>query len=161
MQAGYEPIPKVKSDDEMMERICKYWQIHGRTTPICNDWDLYHELKTISHSVGVEFWLMVGIAYWESHIWINFSPSADCGLSNNRAGIKNNFERERNYRQGCRLHQYDNIQWFWLDFAKILKRGYIDKDCKTASCISRRWVRWDGWLDWKQGWINRVNLFVM
>lgn len=145
----------------MMERICKYWQIHWRTSPLCNDWDLYHELKTLSNSVWVDFGLMVGITYAESHIWSNRNPSIDCALSNNRAGIKNNFERDRNYRQGCWLHQYDNIQWFWLDFAKILKRGYIDKDCKTADCIARRYVRGDWWLEGKQGWINRVNLFVM
>jgi len=143
-----------------MALICKYWQIHWRTTPICNDWDLYHELKTISNSNWVSFGLMIGITYAESHIGTNFAPSADCALSNNRAGIKNNYERDRNYREWCRLHQYDNAQWFWLDFAKLLNRGYISKDCNTAGCIARRWVRWDWWLDGKQSRIGRVSIFM-
>lgn len=142
-----------------MALICKYWQIHWRITPLCNDWDLFNELKTISHSVWVDFDLQVGMAYAESHIGTNFAPQ-HCSTTNNWAGIKNNYERERNYKEWCWLHQYDNIQWFWLDFAKIIKRGYIDKDCRTAECISRWRVRWDGTLDWKQSWINRVNLFM-
>lgn len=144
----------------MMALICKYWQIHWRTTPICNDRDLFNELKTISNQNWVEFGLLIGITYAESHIGTNFAPSADCALSNNRAGIKNNFERERNYREWCRLHQYDNIQWFWQDFAKLINRWYISKDCKTATCISKWRVRGDGTLDWKQSWIGRVNLFM-
>jgi len=160
VSAGYIAPRKGINDDQLMNRICKYGTIHWVTSPLCNDWDLFRELKAISEYVWVDFGLLVWITYAESHVGTNFAPSQECWLSNNRAGIKWDSDWNRQYRKGCRLHQFDTVQAFRTSFAKSIKKGYYDKECKTAECITKRWVRWDGKSDWKQGWINRVNLFI-
>ena len=158
--AGYEISKTRPSDEVLMDRICQYWKIHWRTSPLCDDWQLYHDLKNISKSVWVDFGLMVGITYAESHIGTNFAPQ-HCSTTNNWSWKKRDSDGNKNWKEWCWLHQFDSVQSFWYSMATSLKRWYIDKSCDTAECISRRWVRWDGTLDGKHNRINRVNLFVI
>lgn len=144
-----------------MEQICQRGRRQDRVTPLCNNWDLYHNLKNISDSVWVDFRLMLGMTLIESHIGTAFAPSYEqCASTNNWAGIKWDYERNRNWKEWCWLHQFDTIEAFWYSFARSLKRGYIDKWCDTASCIARRRVRGDWVLEWKENWIRVANTFM-
>jgi hypothetical protein len=144
----------------MMDKICKYWKLNWKISPLCWNYPLLESLKNISKWEGVPFYLMVGITYAESHIWVNFAPQ-HCSTTNNRAGIKNSRlasqDRERDRKKGCWLHQFNSIEEFWLSFARWLKKWYIDKWCKTAECISKYRVKNDKVVKpWRS---YRVNLF--
>ena len=158
VQAAEPNNKTTNADEELMTTICEKWQIHGYTSPLCNNRGLYHELKNISRTVGVDFGLMVGITFAESHIGANFKPQ-HCRTTNNRAGKKRNHKKEKDWKDGCWLHQFDSPQTFRYSFAKSLKAGYIDKNCDTPECIARRWVKGDGKLEGKESRIGRVNLF--
>ena len=153
--ADYDIIP----EDEIMQAICKYGQIHWNTSPLCNNYDLLDRIKAISKEEWVSYRLMLGITYAESHIGTNFKPQ-HCSTTNNWAGIKWDSDKNKDWKDGCWLHQFEDVEAFWRSFSKSIYNWYVSKDCDTAECISRRWVRWDWTLDGKQWWINRVNLFV-
>jgi hypothetical protein len=161
VSAGYTVSKTTISDEELMSMICDKWQIHWRVTPLCNNRELYHNLKNISNTVWVPFGLMLGITRHESHIWTNFAPSYECSKSNNWAGIKWDYQRNKDWQEWCWLHKFETVEAFWYSFARSLKHGYIDKWCDTAECVARRRVRWDGKLDGKHNWINSVNQFAM
>ena len=150
-------------DKVLMNKICKYGKIHWNISPLCNNWDLYKKLKVISMNKWVEFWLLVGITYAESHIWANHSSDI-CATYNNRSGIKwkklDNWTVLKNElpdENGCRLYKFDSVEDYRNSFTNSIKLWYIDKDCKTPECISQYRVR----ADWKvkDRWSYRVNLF--
>jgi hypothetical protein len=63
-------------DKELMERICSLGKLPGKgVSPLCNDWNLYSELKTITIERLPDTWwpFMLGLAYAESHIGVNFA----------------------------------------------------------------------------------------
>ena len=155
------------SDDKwLMSQVCKYWQIHGRTSPLCDNWDLFNNLKQISNNKWVSFNLMVGITYAESHIGVNFNPQR-CNITNNRSGKKwqiyddgsksPRFNHMDNRHEWCWLYTFDTVEHFWNSYANGLYYWYVSKSCTTPECISRRWVKWD-W-EISQSRVNRVKLF--
>lgn len=155
--------------------ICEYWKIHWRVSPLCNNRELYENLKTISTNKWVDFWLMVWITYAESHIWINRSPHQWCSASNNWSGKKrekyddgtNSIKFWQQYHtlqpelkgklSWCWLYAFDNVEHYWNSFANTLYYWYISKNCYTPECISRRYVGWWWWI--KSSRVNRVRLF--
>jgi len=157
-------IPDIaKSDDVLMDKICEYWKIHWNISPLCEDWELYLKLKWISDAVWVEFWLLVGITYSESHIWANF-VGEKCWDYNNWSWIK--WRKYSNWKTDkpklpdsnwCWLYKFNKIDDYWESFAYTIKQWYIDKDCKTPECISQYYV----WSDWKvkDKRSKRVNIF--
>lgn len=36
------------ADDVLMGKICKHGALNGKTSPLCNNWELYRNLKTIT-----------------------------------------------------------------------------------------------------------------
>ena len=151
-----------------MDRICKHGRIHWRTSPLCNDRVLFNNLKQISDDRWVDFWLLVWIAFAESHIWINFAPVQSCWKANNRAWIKNekfdngssshkHYKTTRTIRW-CSLYVFDDVEHFWRSFANSIKFWYINARCYSARCISKYRVKNDK-IE-KPHWYNRVNLFI-
>jgi len=149
-----------------MKQVCNYGHIHWKTSPLCNNWELYNSLKYISNKKNVSFNLMIGISYAESHIWTNFNPQR-CYVTNNWSGKKREkfddgsnsprFNHMSNWHKGCRLYTFDSVEHFWWSFANTLYYWYLSKGCNTPECISQWYVWWWGWV--KQNRVNRVRLF--
>lgn len=178
-------IPKLKEykddrqptihDKKLMSKIIKYGKIHWRVSPLAENRELYRELKDISKERWVEFWLMVGMSYAESHIAANYSPKWACSISHNRAGMKRDKrddgslskkydqqykelpEEIKNELKWCYVYYFPTYQEWRRSFANLLKYGYIEKGCDTPECISRYRVR----NDWavKTSRSSRVNIF--
>ena len=146
-----------------MEKICKYWQLNWKTTPLCNDRELFESLKKISAEKSVPFDIQIWISYAESHIGINYNPDK-CYKSNNRAGIKwtvywdnTKWKRLEHAIPGCWVEWFVSIEEFWMSFTNSMYHGYVKKNCKTAECISKRRVKGD-WIT-SPAWNGRVNIF--
>lgn len=146
-------IDEVKPDNKdvlLMEKICKWWKIRDNVSPLCNNRDLYWNLKKISAAKNVSFELMVGITYTESHIGANFKPEK-CFVHNNRGGKKakklddGTMVRPQSMplKDWCRLYHFDTVEEYRNSFANTLKMWYIDKWCSTPECISRYYVKND------------------
>lgn len=151
-------------DKILMDKICKYGKIHWNISPVCNNWDLYKRLKTISKNKWVEFGLMIWISYAEWHIGANYA-SSKCKGYNNRSGIKRRKNDDGSIDKpklpdsnGCWIYKFDTIEDYWNSFANSIKMWYIDKQCATPECISQHWVRSD-WLV-KGTWSRRVKMFM-
>ena len=147
-----------------MAKICKYWKIHWNTSPLCEDWGLYKNLKTISKEHFVEFWMQVGISYSESHIWANYA-SDNCRNYNNWSWIK--WRKNDDWSidkpklpdsKGCYLYKFDSIEDYRESFANTLQQGYIERSCDTPECISRYYVKNDWAVKTKRS--NRVRMFM-
>lgn len=165
-------IPKAEANSENSEKdydklnkyICDVARINERKSPLCDNIELVKELEQISIDKWVDFKLMLGIAYSESHIGANYAPWCDSSYNNlwwikarkldNWKTIKDQPMPDKN---GCYLYKFWNIKDYWTSKANTLKFGYINKWCSDATCISRRYVRWN-WLV-KPQWIDRVNVF--
>ena len=155
------------SDEVLMWKICEYWQIHWMVTPLCNNKTLYDNLKKISVDKWVDFGLMVGITYAESHIGINYNPQK-CSVTNNRSWKKREkyddwsnsvkFNDSKEYVPWCWVYNFDTVEKFWNSFSNTLKFWYIDKWCATAECISKRYV-WGNW-EVSEKRAKRVNIFT-
>lgn len=158
-----EVIPDNK-DVILMEKICKLWRIRDKVSPLCNNRDLYRNLKKISADKNVSFELMVGITYTESHIGANFKPEK-CRVHNNRWWKKakklddGTMVRPPSMplKDGCRLYHFESVEEYRTSFANTLKIWYIDKHCVSPECISRYYVRNDGTI--KTQWCKNVRKF--
>lgn len=154
-------------DEWLMGEICKYWKINWKTTPLCNDRDLFYKLKKISHDRWVDFWLAIWVTYAESHIWINFKPQY-CSKTNNRSWKKRakfddntssvRFNLRPDRIRWCWLYTFSSVEEFWKSHVNSLYYWYISKWCNTPECISRRRVKWD-WIT-SPSWNERVSLFI-
>lgn len=60
--------------------------------------------------------------------------------------------------EGFWLQKYDNFDQFFGTYAYQMKGGYFDKDCTTASCISKYYVGTKTTYP-KQGWVDDVMHF--
>jgi len=159
-------------DKIIMERVCKYWQLNGKTTPLCNNWDMFDSIKKVSESKSVPVWVVLGITYAESHIGINYNKPA-CAFYNNWGWVKGRvtsngtvtpFKWKYPDENGCYLYKFDSIDDYFDSKTNMLKANYIDKGCKQDSlvrCIARYYVWTPGTMQNKESWINRVLLIAI
>ena len=157
-------------DTRMMSLICQKWKLHGRTSPLCNNRPLYHDLAKISRDKGVPFWFQVWVSYRESHIWANFAPSMVCAQSNNRWWLKHkkpnscasatwNASGKYNYNgTTCRLYPFDSVQDYWTAQANTFACSYAKKCGYDAACISINYVWWTGIKRDRAKAVNQFNI---
>ena len=144
---------------DLMDMVCEYGHIHGVKSPVCGNRDLFNELKSISEVRGVDFGLMLGIAYAESHIGANFAPTQECSKANNWVGLKggrhsNGARMQTGRYPGCWLQKHESIQEGWASFANVLKYSYYPAGGTTPEMIVEPWVG-----KYSQRWVDAVNLF--
>ena len=148
--------PIYNGDVELMSKVCEFGKIHGYTTPLCNNWNMWWDLKKISADKNVSFELMLWISYAESHIWANFNPQK-CRIHNNRWGKKakkldgwSMVRVKLPLSDWCWLYHFKTVEEYRNSFANVLRLWYIDKWCKSPECISQYYVG-TNWLvkDWR------------
>jgi len=158
-----KPIKMFTISDEdwdLMNKICKYWKINWKVSPLCNNRELFYKIKDISKRYEVNHWMLIWITMSESHIGANYS-SSKCSWYNNWSWIKREkWWPKKKYpdENGCRLYKFESLEEYFEEFAKIIKEWYIDRGAKTPEEISKSYVKND-WVI-KHSWSNRVNLFI-
>ena len=73
---------KDKDEWNVMGLVCELVP----TSPMCGDYTMLDNLKTISETRWVDYKMLLGIMYHESKIWTAFAPSVECAKSNNWGG---------------------------------------------------------------------------
>jgi predicted RNA binding protein with dsRBD fold (UPF0201 family) len=144
--------------------ICEVGQINWNKSPLCGNIELQKKLKSISDKKWVDFKLLLGITYAESHLWANYAKGCDSSF-HNLWGIKwRKLDNGQSIRdqglptaEGCYLYKFKSYEDYWVSFSNSIKYWYITKGCSDIECISKWWVKWD-WL-YKPAYNNRVNVF--
>lgn len=140
-------------------------------SPMCNNQELLDKLILISTERWVDYKLLLGIMYAESHIGAAFKPN-NCWVSNNRAGLKarkyNDWRVSEQFRQQytsltpelqnklswCWLYYFENTEQFFESLANTIGIWY--KVCEwEASCIVSKYV----WR-YSENRVNNVNTFA-
>jgi len=148
-----------------MDRICNI-SIHGRKSPLCDNWELFNLWKKLSEERWADRNIILGIMYAESHIGANRAWTCNAGW-NNRWGVKARVHDDGKVSRDqaipnwwwCRLYKFKDMEDYFKSKANMIWINY--KWCFNRSstrakveCISRKYV----WLPdvAEQSWINNV-----
>lgn len=155
-------------DNELMARICKYGRYNGKTTPLCNNWELYNQGKQAFSEIPNSRPIALGIMYSESHLWVSYAWSCDSSW-NNRWWIKaKKLDNGRLLKDqpipnngsggywGCRLYKFENMQDYFKSKANTLIDWYrwCRSKKKPITCIAYRYVG-NKYIA-EESWIRRV-----
>lgn len=153
---------------KVMNKICEL----SENSPMCNNREMLNDLMEVA-SGKVDYKLLLGIMYAESHIWANFKPY-NCNITSNWAGLKarkyndgqtsqwytyqyEQFELSdpdlRSKLEGCWLYYFDNPHQFFESLANTISIGY--KSCnEDVYCIMKSYVGHES-----GAWVRNVYLF--
>lgn len=153
---------------KVMNKICEL----SENSPMCNDREMLNDLMEVA-SGKVDYKLLLGIMYAESHIWANFKPY-NCNITSNWAGLKarkyNDWQTSPRYTyqyeqfelnnpdlykklEGCWLYYFDNPHQFFESLTNTISIGY--KSCnEDVYCIMKSYVGHESW-----AWVRNVYLF--
>jgi len=155
-------------NEEIMSVICE----NAPNSPMCWDYKMLTDLKTIAEDNGVEYTLLLGIMYSESHIGSSFAPHYWCRESKNWAWLKwrkyaDWTTSEKYYIQyasldtetqwslsWCFLYYYEDYTQFFESLTHTIKLGYIDRWWDTPEKIVTSYV----WT-YSENWVDSVNMF--
>lgn len=154
---------KDKVDGKVMDKICEL----SSSSPMCGDYEMLMKLMEISEKRWVDYKLLLGIMYAESHIGANFNIH-NCGSTNNWAGLKarkyddgsmsewfdKQYEKLNDESlNGCRLYKFDSVYDFFESLANTISIGY--KKCnEDPYCIMKSYVGHES-----GAWVRNVYLF--
>lgn len=135
---------KDKDTWNVMNAICE----KAPNSPMCNDYVMLEELKNIANSRWVDYKILLGIMYAESHIWSNFNAE-QCRSTNNWAGLKARkyddwtvsewFDKQEWRIEGCWLYKFEDVETFFESLANTIWIWY--KKCNNdIYCISKAYV---------------------
>lgn len=153
---------KDKIDGKVMSKICEL----SKDSPMCNNYTMLNKLKTIADSRNVDYKLLLGIMYAESHIGANFNKE-NCRQTNNWWGVKNrkyddwtvsekfdiqyqSLDKDLNW---CWLYYFEDVETFFESLANTISIWY--KSCKEDPyCIMKYYVGHES-----GAWVRNVYLF--
>lgn len=154
---------KDKEEGKVMSKICEL----SKDSPMCGDYVMLVKLKNIADERGVDYKLLLGIMYAESHIWAYFNQE-NCRQTNNWWGVKNRkydngvvsekfSEQYKNLTgknlEGCRLYYFDDVYTFFESLANTISLGYA-KCNEDVYCIMGPYVGHES-----GAWVRNVYLF--
>lgn len=154
---------KDKEEGKVMSKICEL----SSSSPMCGDYEMLLRLKRIAWDRWVDYKLLLGIMYAESHIWANFNIH-NCWSTNNWAGLKarkyddgtmsewfdKQYEKLNDENlNGCRLYKFDSVEEFFESLANTISLGYA-KCNEDVYCIMWPYVGHESW-----AWVRNVYLF--
>lgn len=131
-------------------------------SPMCNNYWMLESLKKIASERGVDYKLLLGIMYAESHIWSNFNAE-QCRATNNRAWLKARkydnwktsewFDKQEWKIDGCWLYNFEKVEDFFESLANTISIWYA-KCNEDVYCIMRSYV-------WHESgaWVRNVYMF--
>lgn len=148
--------------DKVMDKICEL----SKESPMCWDWEMLNDLIQVANQRQVDYKLLLGIMYAESHIWINFKPYK-CNITNNWAWLKGRKYDDRTMSEwyneqyqnlnldleGCWLYYFEDIHTFFESLANTISLWY-SKCNEDVYCIMKSYV-------WHESgaWVRNVYLF--
>ena len=153
---------KDKVDGKVMSKICEL----SKDSPMCNNYTMLNKLKTIADNRNVDYKLLLGIMYAESHIWANFNKE-NCRQTNNWWWVKNrkyddgtvSEKFDKQYQtldkdlNGCWLYYFEDVETFFESLANTIWIWY--KSCnEDPYCIMKYYVGHESW-----AWVRNVYLF--
>ncbi len=160
-----EEVKYTERDKILMERVCKYWKLKWKVSPLCNNWLLYSSLKWISEAYWISFSIALGITYAESHIWVNYAGWCNESYNNwwwIKWRIGNDWKAIKDQKipqNNCYLYKFGSIEDYWQSKMKTLQKyASCFKQKQTIKCISYSYVGNPKVAE--QGWINRVALIA-
>lgn len=150
---GVEIVERTYKDKALMDQICSRSRKNSggkEQSLLCNDRPLFDILLSISSRYHVPVWMMVGIMYKESNLWLSYHAGnrADCRENtNNRWWMKMNHtsagaKKQNTIGKGCRLQKYDTIEEWFTSLARtiwIWYKGCFDK-ADPVTCIAFKYV---------------------
>jgi hypothetical protein len=131
-------------------------------SPMCNNYWMLESLKKIASERWVDYKLLLGIMYAESHIGSNFNAE-QCRASNNRAWLKARkyddwktsewFDKQKWKIDGCWLYNFEKVEDFFESLANTISLWY-GKCNEDVYCIMRSYV-------WHESgaWVRNVYMF--
>lgn len=148
--------------DKVMDKICEL----SPESPMCNNWQMLHDLMVIAEARNVDYKLLLGIMYAESHIWANFKPYK-CNITNNWAGLKARkyddgsmsdwynvqYQSLNLDLEGCWLYHFEDVNTFFESLANTISIGYA-KCNEDPYCIMKSYVGHES-----GAWVRNVYLF--
>jgi hypothetical protein len=171
-----EEIKYNERDKILMERVCKYWKLNWKISPLCNNWQMYNSLKWISEAYNISFPIALGITYAESHIGVNYAWTCNAGYNNlwwikwriwqdwkaiKDQEIPNNWKDYNNNKkidiwEVCYLYKFGSIEDYWQSKMRTLQKySTCLKQKLPIKCISQSYLTWN-----KQAWVQRVALIA-
>jgi len=153
---------KDKVDSKVMSKICEL----SKDSPMCNNYTMLNKLKSIADSRNVDYKLLLGIMYAESHIGSHFNQE-NCRQTNNWWWVKNrkyddwtvsekfdvqyqSLNKDLNW---CWLYYFEDVETFFESLANTIGIWY--KSCnEDPYCIMRYYVGHESW-----AWVRNVYLF--
>lgn len=154
---------KDKEEGKVMSKICEL----SKDSPMCGDYTMLLKLKSIAGDRWVDYKLLLGIMYAESHIWAYFNQE-NCRQTNNWWWVKNRkydngvvsekfSEQYKNLTgknlEGCRLYYFDTVEEFFESLANTISLGYA-KCNEDVYCIMGPYVGHES-----GAWVRNVYLF--
>lgn len=153
---------KDKVDSKVMNKICEL----SKDSPMCNNYTMLNKLKEIADHRNVDYKLLLGIMYAESHIGANFNKE-NCRQTNNRGWVKarkyddgtvsEKFDKQYQTLDkdlnGCWLYYFEDVETFFESLANTIWIWY--KSCnEDPYCIMKYYVGHESW-----AWVRNVYLF--
>lgn len=153
---------KDKVDSKVMNKICEL----SKDSPMCNNYTMLNKLKEIADHRNVDYKLLLGIMYAESHIGANFNKE-NCRQTNNWAWVKarkyddgtvsEKFDKQYQTLDkdlnGCWLYYFEDVETFFESLANTIWIWY--KSCnEDPYCIMKYYVGHESW-----AWVRNVYLF--
>lgn len=154
---------KDKEEWKVMSKICEL----SENSPMCWDYTMLLKLKYVADVRDVDYKLLLGIMYAESHIWANFNIH-NCWSTNNWAGLKarkyddgtmsewfdKQYEKLNDSNlNGCRLYKFDTVEQFFESLANTISIWYA-KCNEDPYCIMKSYVGHES-----GAWVRNVYLF--
>lgn len=162
------PIAKLEDklldrDWILMKRICQYWKLNWKVSPLCNNWQLYDSMKWISEAYKIPFSIALGITFAESHIWVNYAWTCDSTYNNwwwVKWRIWSDWKAIKDQiipQNWCWVYKFGSVEDYWQSKMRTLQKykSCFSKD-KPITCISYAYV-WNANVA-EQSWISRVAL---
>lgn len=153
---------KDKVDSKVMSKICEL----SKDSPMCNNYTMLNKLKEIADHRKVDYKLLLGIMYAESHIGANFNQE-NCRQTNNWWWVKNrkyddwtvSEKFDKQYQtldkdlNGCWLYYFEDVETFFESLANTIWIWY--KSCnEDPYCIMKYYVGHES-----GAWVRNVYLF--
>lgn len=146
----------------VMDKICEL----SPNSPMCNDYVMLNKLNEIATHREVDYKLLLGIMYAESHIWYNYNKE-NCRQTNNWAWLKarkyddgrvsewfdKQYETLDKDLNGCWLYYFEDVETFFESLANTIWIWYA-KCNEDPYCIMKSFVWHESW-----AWVRNVYLF--
>lgn len=146
----------------VMDKICEL----SPNSPMCNDYVMLNKLNEIATHREVDYKLLLGIMYAESHIWYNYNKE-NCRQTNNWAWLKarkyddgrisewfdKQYETLDKDLNGCWLYYFEDVETFFESLANTIWIWYA-KCNEDPYCIMKSFVGHESW-----AWVRNVYLF--